>query len=224
MINRNIQEYDISKANISILLDMGYLKKTEYESLYNLPKHEREVKVGLMMRSDINAVKILNRGFIKARELFFEANGINDMNVLYIDKDSITLIDTIVKSIQVSDHIVFTPKSTYASMYKLGQVHFLYFNDGRNESYRFKYINQDMLEQFHHNYFIDFLLFIAEEAQVKSPLECIHIIRNFYNQYVGKTLDVLYYREFNPICKYKILKNLEVNLFCAVQYGNHMYL
>ena len=41
LINRNIQEYDISKANISILLDMGCIKKEDYDHLYNLPKHQR---------------------------------------------------------------------------------------------------------------------------------------------------------------------------------------
>jgi hypothetical protein len=207
LINRNIQEYDISKANISILLDMGYIKKEDYDYLYNLPKHQREIKVGLMMRSDQNMIKVLNHGFIKARQLFFEQNSINDMNVLYIDKDSITLIDTSIKTIQVSDHIKFVPKSSYTSLYRLGQIDFLYFNNGRDESYRFKYVNQEMLEKYHAGFFIDFLLFIAEEAQIKSSVECINIVRNFYNQYVSKSLDIRYYREFNQICKYKVLNS-----------------
>jgi hypothetical protein len=52
LINRNIQEYDISKANITILLDIGYITKDEYQYLYSLPKQQREVKVGLKMRND----------------------------------------------------------------------------------------------------------------------------------------------------------------------------
>lgn len=207
LINKNIQEYDISKANISILFDIGYIKKEDYEYLYHLPKHQREIKVGLMMRSDQNMSRSLNNGFVEARKLFFEANGINDMNVLYIDKDSVTLIDANIKTIQISDHIIFNPKSTYTSMYRLGQIDFLYFNNGCDESYRFKYVNQEMLEKFHGKFFMDFLLFIAEEAQIKSSLECIHIIRNFYNQYVSKSLDVRYYREFNQLCKYKVLNS-----------------
>ena len=207
LINRNIQEYDISKANISILLDIGYIQQDEYERLFNLPKHEREVSVGMMMRKDQEMIKVLNRGFILARKQFFEQNEINDMNVLYIDKDSITLIDTNINNIQVSEHIKFVPKSRYTSLYRLGQVHFLYYNDGQSESYRFKYINQKMLEQFHSGFFIDFLLFIAAEAQTNSVLECIKVVRNFYNQYVSKSLDIRYYREFNQICKYKILNS-----------------
>lgn len=201
LINRNIQEYDISKANISILLDIGYITPEEYNYLYNLPKQQREVKVGWKMRSDQNMIKALNHGFIEARRAFFELNEINNMNVLYIDKDSITLIDTNINTTKISDHIEFVPKSRYSSLYQLGQIHFLYLTD---ESYRFKYVNQEMLETYHHDFFIDFLLFIAEEAQTNSANECIDIVRNFYNQYVSKSLDIRYYREFNQMCKYKI--------------------
>jgi hypothetical protein len=204
LINRNIQEYDISKANISILLDIGYITSEEYDYLYKLPKQQREVKVGLKMRNDQNMIKALNYGFIEARKTFFELNEINDMNVLYIDKDSITLIDTNIKTTKISDHVEFIPKSSYTSLYQLGQVHFLYLNDN---TYRFKYVNQEMLESYHSGFFIDFLLFIAEEAQTNSANECIGYIRNFYNQYVSRSLDIRYYREFNQMCKYKILNS-----------------
>lgn len=204
LINRNIQEYDISKANISILLDIGYISLEEYNYLYNLPKQQREVKVGWKMRSDKDMIKALNNGFIEARKAFFALNEINDMNVMYIDKDSITLIDTNIKTTKVSNHIEFVPKSRYTSLYQLGQIHFLYLND---DTYRFKYVNQEMLESYHSGFFIDFLLFIAEEAQSSSAVECIGYIRNFYNQYVSKSLDIRYYREFNQICKYKIVNS-----------------
>ena len=220
LINRNIQEYDISKANISILLDMGYIKQEQYDYFYNLPKQQREVAIGMMMRKDQGMIKILNSGFIESRKKFFELNNINDMNVLYIDKDSITLIDTPISNTQVSDHVSFVPKSRYSSLYRLGQVHFLYFSDGQAESYRFKYVNQQMLEQFHSNYFIDFLLYIASEAQTNSTINCINAVRNFYNQYVSKSLDVRYYREFNQICKYKILGSnyyLEIDTPSAIE-------
>ena len=41
LINRDIREYDISKANISILRESNVLDDSKYQYFYNLPKKER---------------------------------------------------------------------------------------------------------------------------------------------------------------------------------------
>ena len=48
LIDTNIREYDISKANISILLDSGVIDAETYNILVSQPKQIREVPGGKM--------------------------------------------------------------------------------------------------------------------------------------------------------------------------------
>ena len=206
LINRDIREYDISKANISILRDFNIIDEEKYLYLFNLPKKEREIKIGLMIRNDYNIQNILNNGFKESRRIFFENNNINDMNVLYIDKDSITTIDQTIKNNKVSDHIIFLNKNRYTSFYRLKNIDFLYYNDERNESFRFKNVNEKFILENHKKYMIDFLLSLAYTAQ-HNILDAISMLTSFYDQYTKYKLDIGFYREFDQNSNYKIISN-----------------
>ena len=205
LINKEIQEYDISKANISILRQSNIINDQQYNYLYNLDKRDREVKVGLELRKNPELNKVLDQGFIQSRKLFFEANNIDDIRVLYIDKDSVTVIDQMIKVNKIAEYIDFKQKERYTSFYRLGVIDFLYYNDNEKESYRFKNANMKRLLTDHKNYMIDFLLSVAYLAQNNSSLDLILMIRDFYNKYVNKKLNVRYYREFNQTSMYKVL-------------------
>ena len=96
LINKDIQEYDISKANISILREFNVIDEENYNYLYNLDKRDREVKIGLAIRNNPELGKVLDKGFVESRKQFFTLNNIDEMRVLYIDKDSMTVIDQMV--------------------------------------------------------------------------------------------------------------------------------
>ena len=113
LISKDIREYDISKGNISVLLDNGFITDKEYEYYFNLPKKEREIKIGLRLRGNDNLINGLSEGFRSARREFILNNDIQDYEILYIDKDSITTIDHPVYHTQVSDHIDFREKNKY---------------------------------------------------------------------------------------------------------------
>ena len=88
LINKHIREYDLSKANISILLDTGFITKDQYTKYFNMPKQEREISVGILQRDNKEIAKGLSDGFKLIRERFFKENDLNEEEVLYIDKDS----------------------------------------------------------------------------------------------------------------------------------------
>ena len=209
LINRDIREYDISKANISILRESNVMDDSKYQYFYNLPKKEREIKIGLMIRKDRNIQNILNSGFVESRRIFFEKNDINDMNILYIDKDSITTIDQLVNSPQISKYIYFSNKNKYTSFYRLGGIDFLYYNDNSNETFRFKNVNKDFILENHKEYLIDFLLSLAYTAQ-NNLLDAINMITIFYEQYTNLKLEFGFYKEFNQSSNFKILSNSNV--------------
>ena len=205
LINKDIQEYDISKANISILRESNVINDNQYKYFYNLDKRDREIKIGLMIKKNPELNKVLDKGFVESRRLFFNLNNIDDMRVLYIDKDSITVIDQMITVNKVADHIDFKQKNRYTSFYRLGLIDFLYYNDNVNELYRFKNANQERLLEGHENYMIDFLLSVGYLAQNRPSRDLVLMIRDFYNKYVNRELDIRYYREFNQTSMFKVL-------------------
>ena len=56
-IKRNIYEYDIHKANISCLLEMGEISKEQYDMLKDIPKDERSKFVAAFEKLEANTSK-----------------------------------------------------------------------------------------------------------------------------------------------------------------------
>lgn len=52
-IINEIYEYDIAKANISILLQAGIIKQREYDMFSQMTKYQREVTLGYMQKTPI---------------------------------------------------------------------------------------------------------------------------------------------------------------------------
>mgnify|MGYP003490672789 FL=1 len=91
LINHNIQEWDISKANISVLLRKGAITREKYNYYYNLPKHKREVSIGCLMRDNPSISRAVSEGLMEARKNFIEANNVEDWNILYIVRKKTSL-------------------------------------------------------------------------------------------------------------------------------------
>lgn len=52
-IINEIYEYDIAKANISILLQAGIIKQREYDMFSQMTKYQREVTLGYMQKTPL---------------------------------------------------------------------------------------------------------------------------------------------------------------------------
>lgn len=209
VISSYIREYDIQKANISILHKYGILSLEEYNKYFNMDNLSRNIDMGNLIKYNQEANKILRDGFIQSRRLFFEANDIQEHEVLAIKKDAIYIINKI-PSYTEFDGIVFRNKNIYTSFYKLPRLELYYYLDMINkiEKLDVKGINDEVLH-LHENHFLDFLRYIFETAQTQPIEEVVKIITNFYNNYINLILDVGFYREFNSMSKFAIKsKNL----------------
>ena len=207
LINKRIQEWDLRKANISILRSLNILSEEDYIRYLNMPKMQREIEMG-NLRKDPIIENEYKRGLVNTKRLFFELNDIKEENILYIDHDSITVVydlyDT--KQIQgnISPYLEFRLKNTYTSFYKLFNMDFLYFNISSHESFRFKGVDEYKLREIHKKYFIDLLLSIAYSAQHDKIENTIDMIQNVYYSYSNKEMDLNYYREFTTEGKFKL--------------------
>jgi hypothetical protein len=206
----NIQEWDLAKANISILRSLNLISEEQYQDYLVMPKQQREVAIGCLRRDNPSIEAGYQEGLLMARQLFFDINELEQENVLYIDNDSITTVHTwddrragYING-NINPFINFRIKNRYTSLYKINEIDFLYYLDGSTEKYRLKNINQEKMENYHSGYFLDFLLAIAYSIQVNGILDSINMVRDTYRRYVNREMPIEYYREFNAGNRYKI--------------------
>lgn len=214
LINYNIIEFDLEKANISALYEEKFISQEQYLYYYNLSKQEREIQIGKLIKSNSDIYSIIQKGIIHAKQMFFTANKIYTDIILYINNDSVTLIYPIQYQKKFITHFSsvynFKIKNVYTSFVKLYGIDLLYFNNGNIELYRLKNCNQAFLESRHKNGFLDLLLTIMYNGQFDKLENTIHLISDIYIQYVNKTFPVNYYREFNSSSNYKIISGSNV--------------
>jgi hypothetical protein len=210
LINLNIQEWDLAKANISILRSLNLISEEKYQEYLIMPKQNREVAIGCLRRDNPEIEEGYQQGIVTARQLFFDINSIEQENVLYIDNDSITTIHSwndrragYIRG-QINPYLNFRVKNRYTSLYRINEIDFLYYSDGKEEKYRLKGINQSRMEESHKGYFLDLLLAIAYSAQSYGILDTLNMIKQSYLKYVNRELPIQYYRVFNCGNKYKI--------------------
>ena len=216
MMNHCIKEYDIEKANISILRNLNKIDNTLYDQLYNMDKKDRQVYMGNLMRNDKDLILALQQGIIDARYKFLTINNILPENILYIDNDSITILEPMDSKsylkdfIEINSYVHFRLKNVYSIMYRLGKIDFLYISDSMTgkEVFRIKYANQEEMYNKHKNGFLDFLLTLSNETEKEMHqgrgLDTLSMLKHTYDRYTSYELTTDFYREFNQKSQYRL--------------------
>ena len=199
-IKRNIYEYDIYKANISCLLEMGEINQEQYNMLKDIPKDERAKFVAAFEKLEDDTFKGYHLFVEKSLEKFKKLNNIKKENIIEIAFDAIW-IDKEVYNLQVTENIKFTCKRKASSILEIGKVKF-YFNSndntffqrglGKKESLWFEIIKEYMR------------LLEKEDAENLNKF-----IFDFKEKYTNKKLDKEFYHRLIPkIDNIDLLKNL----------------
>ena len=199
-IKRNIYEYDIYKANISCLLEMGEISKEQYNMLKDIPKDERAKFVAAFEKLEANTSKGYHLFVEKSLEKFKKLNNIKKENIIEIAFDAIW-IDKEVYNLQVTENIKFTCKRKASSILEIGKVKFYYNSNnntffqrglGKKESLWFEIIKEYMR------------LLEKEDAENLNKF-----IFDFKEKYTNKKLDKEFYHRLIPkIDNIDLLKNL----------------
>ena len=129
---RNIYEYDIYKANISCLLEMGEINQEQYNMLKDIPKDERAKFVAAFEKLEDDTSKGYHIFVEKSLEKFKKFNNIEKENIIEIAFDAIW-IDKEVNNLEVTENIKFTCKRKASSILEIGKVKF-YYNSNNNTS------------------------------------------------------------------------------------------
>lgn len=195
-----IREYDISKADISVLLSKGQITQEQFNFLYRIPSINRNTYMGLLQRDNPELKKILSNGIEEVKKLFFETNNIEDSQVLSIKNDAIFLIDKVATT-KTFGIVTFKEKNVYTSFYKLSRKYnkefYYYINRVTGEErLDIKGMNKESIE-LHKDYFIDFLTVLFNSIELFPIADTIELIQSFYNQYINMELPINYYRKFD---------------------------
>lgn len=201
-----ITEYDLSKANISALKYERYLSDEDYSFLYSANKMYREIYIGNLEKGDKSITKIKQHGIEEARRLFFEANQLQDNEILSIKNDAIFVIGT--KQLQTQFGIFdFKRKNTYSffmSTKNRLEIYYYYDPVSGNEVFDVKGINDSVL-LLHQDYMISFLCQIFYMIQTSTLEDTIRFYNEFYESFINRRLDIGYYREFNAGSKFRVI-------------------
>lgn len=198
LFSKYIREYDIQKANISILFNKGLIDRATYERLFISSREDRQVEIGLMIKYNKNISNELKKGIIEAKKMLFEANGITDSDILCIKNDAVFVIDKILKYTDFG-LIKFVLKNEFTSYMSLdnGKVECYYSYDRISQSEKYEVKGLGNAFVYHEEYLSDWIRFIFYEIESGRIESTIGNISNFYMDYISLNLDIGYYREFN---------------------------
>ena len=199
-IKRNIYEYDIYKANISCLLEMGEINQEQYSMLKDIPKVERSKFVAAFEKLEADTSKGYHIFVEKSLKKFKKLNDIKEENIIEIAFDAIW-IDKEVNNLEVTENIRFTCKRKASSILEIGKVKF-YFNSmdntffqrglGKKESPWFEIIKEYM-----------------RLKEIGNTKNLNRFITNFKEKYINKKINKEFYQSLIPkMDNIELLKNL----------------
>lgn len=220
----NICEYDIQKANISILYSKNIIDRTLYEKLFSDDKMSREIFIGKMIKGNRDIDQEIKNGIMQAKQQLFESNRILDSEVVRIANDAVyinRLIDISNTEFDLNRNGVivrFVMKNRFNTFLKLGSV-LIFMNDIQyNFFIDVKGINDELLP-LHENFLgeicniIDLLIHCDRDTALMS-------FHDFYNKYVSLSLPIDFYRELNPQSSFRFKNNKYSSMFLTEEHKN----
>ena len=199
--NSSIIEYDIRHANINVSKYYNLFADTKYlDVLDALPKKEREVKFGLLLRENPEYSKSLEEAFNNIVKEFMEVNNLDiDNDIISIKKDAVFVINHKVKTTAFGP-VEFVKKNKYHAYINFGRLEF-YIGDetdvkGIGENYKLHkdgiiFLIEEVIRYLERGYNVN--EFLAEVAEL----------------YKKRQMDLSVYRQFDSRCKY--LCNIDGN-------------
>lgn len=201
VVQNRITEYDIRSSNTSILREAHKLRASTLDALEALPGKDRKVIVGKMIRKDKSLQKVISKGVTEAKRKLFEANSVQDAEILSIKNDAVFIIGRKLRH-TVFGAIEFRPKNVYALYLNIERIEFYY--DKARDTVDVKGVRDTTVEDPDHQegmvrFFstvMRYLVFDQKEKLRKYLIE-------FSTAYKEKTLPVQYYKEFNEYNVYR---------------------
>ena len=207
VLNCEIREYDLKSAGLSIIKQFKLLPENTIRQLEVMEKEPRNVEIG-MLQKDKSFAKALSEGFVEARRLFFEANGLEDYDVLAIKKDAIFIVKKRCDN-NVIGHLQFRIKNEYLGYMLLNRKEFYYRNS--STPLDVKGLGKEC-EYYHGEYMLDFIHDVFSLAIYAPRVSLIKYLTDFISDYRNNRLAYGYYRHLDESNFYDVIDEESGNL------------
>lgn len=225
IIAHNIYEYDIRKANINVLFSLGLIDKDYYDKLDHMSRMERQVEIGFLIKEDPALYDKLSAGIKEYKRKLFEANGVEDTDIVSIKNDAVFIKDKMLDTTEFGN-VKFILKNSYTSFIKLGrmlttEVYFASDMVNGTASIDVKGIKDEVLE-YHHKYMASIIADVILSLECGDIQDALTYITEIYNSYIERKLDIGYYRTFNSDSVFPIVANGKIYQmpYCDPQHVN----
>lgn len=207
LINKNIVEYDMVAASVSVSDVLNLLPKNVIDELKLLPKEKRTRRVGCLQRDDKEYSEKLLAGIRDIRKEFLLTNNLDESNVITLHSDAI-FFSSKKKINNIVHGVEFKHKNTWSSYIRYGKVE-MFYNNGVID---YKGIPQDMIYQ--HTLGINKYLINIFQMLEDLDTDIYDYITTFQKNYLQDRLPEYYYTSFGKFGQYK-LENLHLFSYIA---------
>lgn len=202
-VSGKIVEYDIKKANISVLRDKEIISEADYIMLSSMPKEMREREIGLMELRNPSLYNKISDGIKDAKSSLVSFNGIDDNQILRVANDAVFVNSPVeLKYTKFGNYIEFVPKGKYNSFMNINKIIVLVqlLQDGN--------IHADVKglganSELHKNFMIYSIVSAIVLLERSGVEDAIGYVSELCEKYLRKELPIEYYREMNPDSLYK---------------------
>lgn len=188
ILKTNIAEYDMANAGIAVLYNKGLLDKETYEKMTNLPKKEREIKTGLLIRDNPSWYQVQTEEFKKYIDLFIRTNKLLAHNILEVVRDGVWVIGRRPKELSFSNNVIIFKEKNPTTIYFRYKKKIHFYVNSFYGTIRVRGINPD------NRVFLDILKDILIDFENNLPVyEKLHEVRNNLmndEKYYGEDLGV----------------------------------
>ena len=176
------------------------IKEKDLQAIEALPKHDREVLIGQMIKQDKNIGKIIRKGITEGKRLLFEANGIQTDEIQAIRSDAVCILGRKLKVTEFGP-IVFRP-TTYSMYMKVEGIEY-YYQSSENRVDVKGIKDETIEEEDHQNGMMTFLATVMGYL-VRDRRDALRkYLIEFSEAYKAKELPICYYREMSNLNAYR---------------------
>lgn len=192
--NVTIREYDMQDAGMTFIREHKLLSPEEIAELEAMPKHARNIAVGMKRKTEKEFSKQLTALFRETVRDFLVLNEINPVDLLSIKNDAVFLIGNRAPKITVVNGAKFINKETYSSYFALSDCEFYY--NGMTRKMDVKGLGKGVVMR-HRPFMLAEIAKIIRANESNERSGMIRILRDFRERYLTYRLDLECYREMN---------------------------
>lgn len=213
IVNRELIEYDMEEAGFNLIKQFKLCSVKRIMWLEEMGKERRKIAIGILQRDDRDFNSKFQKAFVEARKLFFEANMLDETNVVSIKRDAI--FTTKICHHQKFGYINFRSKNQFSSFFKFDDLEFYYRDDGITV----KGLGKKKEKQ-HEPYMLSILHTIFQCVERNDIARGQSILSEFIKYYRRRELDIGYYREINRASIFRLYDRIN-NQPIGAEYIEH---